>query len=213
MVSSRRPHARKRRGHGTQPKPGLLADVVPLPQGAASCVPRASQLHALLLGLLMQQPMGGGWEIAVGADGQQPLAGALAQHGLLVLGLTREVIQDVVKCAEVRALLLLADGQGPAQFQRPLIAVLKDEDKLVRRNAAGALGELGDARAVKPLEGLLGDENENVRAAARGALATLRRPSEGKPFDGAQDKPLGKAQDKSFGAAQDKSFGAAQDKP
>ena len=84
--------------------------------------------------------------------------------------------------------------QGRDQWLDPagvefLVAALKHENVSMRIDAAGALGELGDPRAVKPLEGLLGDEDPYVRMAVTKALEKLRRQSQGKPFGGAQDKP------------------------
>jgi HEAT repeat protein len=54
-----------------------------------------------------------------------------------------------------------------------LIEALKDEDWLVRRNAAESLARLGDRRAVDPLLPLLEDENEMVQETAEGALGSL----------------------------------------
>ncbi|MHA1210216.1 MAG: HEAT repeat domain-containing protein [Candidatus Freyarchaeota archaeon] len=53
-----------------------------------------------------------------------------------------------------------------------LIRALRDENRYVRWGAAGALGELGDARAVQPLVEALKDEDWNVREITRGATAT-----------------------------------------
>jgi HEAT repeat protein len=47
------------------------------------------------------------------------------------------------------------------------------QDSSLRRAAAEALGQLGDARAVEPLIGALGDETVSVRQAAVGALGEL----------------------------------------
>ena len=61
-------------------------------------------------------------------------------------------------------------AMGSAGFE-PLIARLSDQDAQVRRYAAEALGELGDARAVWPLIRLL--EGKDYRAAAVEALGQL----------------------------------------
>jgi len=50
---------------------------------------------------------------------------------------------------------------------------LRDEDWLVRRNAAESLARLGDRRAVEDLLPLLEDENDMVRETAEGALSSL----------------------------------------
>ena len=52
----------------------------------------------------------------------------------------------------------------------PLIKALEDEGEYVRRYAARALGEIGDARAVEPLNEALGDEDEYVRQYSAEAL-------------------------------------------
>src|SRR5450756_828303 len=47
----------------------------------------------------------------------------------------------------------------------------------VRNAAAGALGQIGDARAVGPLIAALKDQDSNVRRAAAGALVEISAPS------------------------------------
>ncbi|MFB0561167.1 MAG: HEAT repeat domain-containing protein [Candidatus Lokiarchaeia archaeon] len=54
-----------------------------------------------------------------------------------------------------------------------LIGALKDENKYVRWGAAGALGELGDKRAVEPLIEALEDKDRNVREKAAWALVKI----------------------------------------
>jgi HEAT repeat protein len=54
-----------------------------------------------------------------------------------------------------------------------LIAALSSQSPVVRRDAAVALGEVGDARAVEPLKTLLIDRSEDVRIAAARALGEL----------------------------------------
>ena len=58
----------------------------------------------------------------------------------------------------------------------PLIAALKDRNSDVRRYAAWALGEIGDARVVVPLIGALKDEDPWVREEATGALWLITEP-------------------------------------
>lgn len=57
------------------------------------------------------------------------------------------------------------------------IAALKDEDWAVREEAAQALGEYRDSRAVIPLVEVLGDPDRAVRDAAIGALTAIGEPS------------------------------------
>ena len=54
-----------------------------------------------------------------------------------------------------------------------LIQALKDKDEYVRLGAAGALGELGDLRAVEPLNEALKDKYSNVREIAACALKKI----------------------------------------
>ncbi|WXG41463.1 MAG: HEAT repeat domain-containing protein [Candidatus Freyarchaeum deiterrae] len=54
-----------------------------------------------------------------------------------------------------------------------LIQALKDENKYVRRGAAGALGELGDLEAVEPLTEASKDKDSNVREMAIWALKKI----------------------------------------
>ncbi len=57
-----------------------------------------------------------------------------------------------------------------------LIAALRHSDPRVRREAAQALGELGDERARKPLSIALDDNDHAVRAAAADAVGKLINP-------------------------------------
>ncbi len=58
----------------------------------------------------------------------------------------------------------------------PLIAALKDGVVYVRKDAAGALKQLGDARAVEPLIVALKDSAKDVRQATAEALGQLGAP-------------------------------------
>ncbi len=55
-----------------------------------------------------------------------------------------------------------------------LIKALKDENEYVRWGAAGALGELGDLRAVEPLNEALKDKNSSVQERVVWALEKIR---------------------------------------
>jgi hypothetical protein len=55
-----------------------------------------------------------------------------------------------------------------------LIQALGDENEYVRWGAAGALGELGDVRAVEPLNEALEDENSSVQERVTWALEKIR---------------------------------------
>jgi HEAT repeat protein len=54
-----------------------------------------------------------------------------------------------------------------------LIGALRDQNAAVRREAALALGRIGDASAIPPLSKALGDENAVVRGAAAQAIAEI----------------------------------------
>jgi HEAT repeat protein len=54
-----------------------------------------------------------------------------------------------------------------------LILLLKDTKKMVRKNAAWALGTIADKRAVLGLTESLKDVDEEVRSAAQAALALI----------------------------------------
>ena len=54
------------------------------------------------------------------------------------------------------------------------IQALEDESEDVRKVAAMALGEIGDARAVEPLTKALKDKKRDVRKAAKEALKRIK---------------------------------------
>ena len=57
----------------------------------------------------------------------------------------------------------------------PLIPLLKDPKKQVRKNAAWALGIIGDDRAVATLTASLDDPDGDVRTATREALDAIKK--------------------------------------
>jgi HEAT repeat protein len=62
---------------------------------------------------------------------------------------------------------------GDPRGVEPLIESLKDEDWLVRRNAAESLARLGAKQAIDDLLPLLEDENTMVQETVEGVLASL----------------------------------------
>lgn len=58
---------------------------------------------------------------------------------------------------------------------QPLIKALKSDDPVFRASVAGALGRVGDARALKPLIRTAQDTEANVRASAVGGVAAIVR--------------------------------------
>ncbi|MBW2172183.1 MAG: HEAT repeat domain-containing protein, partial [Deltaproteobacteria bacterium] len=59
----------------------------------------------------------------------------------------------------------------------PLIKALKDDAVEVRRNAAAALGRIGDPRAREGIQAALQDKDEWVREVVADALKKLEGPS------------------------------------
>jgi HEAT repeat protein len=55
-----------------------------------------------------------------------------------------------------------------------LIRDLADPNEMVRMDAAGALGEIGDTRAVEPLRKLLSYPRRSVREAAEKAIKKIQ---------------------------------------
>lgn len=66
-----------------------------------------------------------------------------------------------------------------------LIRDLSDESWQIRWNAAGALGDTADPRAIGPLAAALKDENSYVRATAATALGAIDDPRVVDPLIGA----------------------------
>jgi HEAT repeat protein len=72
----------------------------------------------------------------------------------------------------------------------PLIALLKDKSKYLRKEAAWALGKIGDRRAVEPLIVALKDYyEEGLRKAAAEALGNIGDPRAGEPLIAALKDP------------------------
>jgi HEAT repeat protein len=56
----------------------------------------------------------------------------------------------------------------------PLLPLLKDKKKIVRKTAAWALGTIADERAIAELTQILNDEDAEVRDAAQKALGAIK---------------------------------------
>ena len=95
------------------------------------------------------------------------VAGALGKIGAPAVAPLMAALRGHVRENAVGAL-----GKIGAPAVAPLIAALKDEDTNVRRNAADALGEVNDVRAVEPLIEALKDPN--VRRNAADALGEIK---------------------------------------
>ena len=86
------------------------------------------------------------------------------------------------KCGGTAANALAKIGQPSVA---PLIAALKDNSPVVRKNAAIALGKIKDASAVKPLIAELNDDNPIVRRNAAIALGEIHDKSAVEPLTAA----------------------------
>lgn len=93
---------------------------------------------------------------------QKPKVRAKAIRLLIHLGDVR-AIQPLILDASLDAADALVRFGAPAV--NPLITALKHDNPSVRRMAAYALGEIGDARAAEPLKAILKDSDEDVRRA------------------------------------------------
>jgi HEAT repeat protein len=91
------------------------------------------------------------------------------------------LIPLMVVLAWMAAADVLAQGDPVDQS----IKDLRDESWQIRWNAAGALGDTGDPRAVEPLAAALKDENSYVRATAATALGAINDPRVIDPLIGA----------------------------
>ncbi|MBA7589173.1 hypothetical protein ES708_31250 [subsurface metagenome] len=67
---------------------------------------------------------------------------------------------------DMKKMELIKDVEG-------LIETLKDKDKHCKQWAAGALGKIGDKRAVEPLTNALKDEDGDIRMRAKEALEQI----------------------------------------
>jgi HEAT repeat protein len=91
------------------------------------------------------------------------------------------VLKEAVNRGEKReAAAALADLGEPAVD--PLIALLKDEDPIVRAYSAGALGGTKAERAIAPLAALLNDGDAYVRRTAAEALGGTGSPQAIRPL-------------------------------
>lgn len=105
-------------------------------------------------------------------EGQKYSLGEVQKISDLILGLAAE--DQLTREAASEALGWLAKTESETDKSVPaLIKALKDDAMEVRRNAAAALGRIGDVRAREGLEGALQDEDEWVREVVTDALKKL----------------------------------------
>ena len=100
-----------------------------------------------------------------------------ADHGEFAVPALLEILGDGdASTAADRAMLALFQIGRPAVM--PLIAALKSDNDLMRRNAAAALAQIADRRAAAPLAWLAAsDRSEAVRDVARLGLSKLGVPA------------------------------------
>ena len=63
---------------------------------------------------------------------------------------------------------------GDESAVEPLIGLLNDDDVSVRRHAAGALGKIGDEKALKPLQNVQKKEKWYVRLQIEEAIREIQ---------------------------------------
>jgi hypothetical protein len=108
--------------------------------------------------------------------GQKVTLGDADEIGDFVLSLIAEDQLEREAAAEALGWLVKTKGETD-QAVPALIKALKDNAMEVRRNAAAALGRIGDVRAQAPLSEALKDEDEWVRAVVSDAFQKLEQPA------------------------------------
>jgi HEAT repeat protein len=114
----------------------------------------------------------------------------LDSKNMSVLQQAREALKAIGPPARDRLIFILGEGhvhrrqdaaymlgrmKDPVAVE-PLCAALKHPDPLLRKIAADALGEIGDARATTPLRRIAAvEENASVAKAARKALDKIEK--------------------------------------
>lgn len=104
---------------------------------------------------------------------RKAVAQLAADHGEFAVAAMLEILGDADQSkAQDRAMLAIHQIGRPAVM--PLIAALKSENALLRRNCAAALTEIADRRAAAPLAWLAAtDTSEAIRDVAERGLAKL----------------------------------------
>src|SRR6478609_2494980 len=92
----------------------------------------------------------------------------------IFIGVTAVMLHPSLQWSEATGSSRVIAGQGQTEMAvDALVGALKDTDAGVRRQAAAALGEFGDASAVDPLIAVIRDANADVRRHVIGALGEL----------------------------------------
>ncbi len=108
---------------------------------------------------------------------RQAAAGAIAAFGPAALPTIQAVLREATWPPALRAAASALAQIGPPAIP-DLVRALLDENPLLRRLAAEALGQIGDARAVPHLIVALKDQEVTVRRAAAEALGQIgKEPS------------------------------------
>ena len=104
------------------------------------------------------------------------LSGTKAPEEVLVFdeSVLNELLSgDSIKIERAASSIKNMPDSDKEQYLKAIILKLTDEDVDVRWKAAGALGRIGDAKAVDPLIKALNDEHEPVRYTVTGALGRI----------------------------------------
>jgi HEAT repeat protein len=144
------------------PGVGLVAAAVLADIGPASVAPLVAALDQALRG-----DFSGGQQAATFA------AWALGRVGEPAVDPLLDLLFDASRLGAVRSGAAYALVQVGRAALPGLLEALDSSESLVRREAATALGEIGDRTAMSALRDLLHDEAPEVRLAARSALVKL----------------------------------------
>jgi HEAT repeat protein len=99
---------------------------------------------------------------------------ALAEIGEPAVPPLMKLIRSPVEAVQQNAASVLVRVGGPSVDS--LILLLQEKDKVLRRLAVWALGEISDVRAIEPMIGLMKDWDPGVRTAAINTLTRMWGP-------------------------------------
>lgn len=137
--------------------PGLLKRLTLTALGARWFGPSVGQTAAMSL-------------VKIGKPAVNPLTQALKKTDILDTYMRKQA-EEVLRKIRARTV-----------ETRAYVRELKNEDKLVRRKAAEALGKLGDSKAAEPLIQALKDEDWRVREKVVEALGKIKDPRAVEPL-------------------------------
>jgi HEAT repeat protein len=124
--------------------------------------------------------------IKINAPAVEPLIAALRDENLNIRANAAFVLGEIKDMRAIAPLIASLEDEsmeycsGNALTQigapavEPLIAALKDENNIVRANAASVLGRINDTRAIEPLIAVMKDEDPFVRIYVVSALGQIK---------------------------------------